>query len=77
MNNAQDGRIARSIKNKLASRGFDSQHLTISTSNGQVTLSGSVQFAHQQKAALKAIAGLTGGRRVVSQMTIKPAARRT
>ena len=76
MHNAKDDHITRLVNNKLSSRGFASQHLKVQTSNGMVTLSGGVQFAHQRKAALKAIAGLTGVRRVVDQMTVKPTVKR-
>ena len=77
MHNAKDDHITRHVNNKLASRGFGSQHLMVQTSNGQVTLSGNVLYAHQKKAAMKAIAGLTGVRRIVDQMTVKPATKRT
>jgi osmotically-inducible protein OsmY len=77
MYKAKDDHVTRNINNKLASRGFGSQHLTVATRNGLVTISGGVQFAHQKKAALKAIAGLMGVRRVTDQMTVKPAVKRT
>jgi len=76
MYNAKDDHITRHVNNKLASRGFGSQRLKVQTSNGLVTLSGGVQYAHQKKAALKAIAGLAGVRRVVDQMTVMPAVKR-
>jgi osmotically-inducible protein OsmY len=76
MHNAKDDHVTRHVTNKLASRGFGSQHLTVKTSNGLVTLSGGVQFAHQKKAALKAITGIAGIRRVIDQMTVKPAVKR-
>ncbi|MEX2308996.1 MAG: BON domain-containing protein [Pirellulales bacterium] len=77
MHNAKDDHITRHVNNKLASRGFGSQHLTVQTSNGLVTLSGAVQFAHQKKAALKSIAGMAGIRRVIDQLTVRPAVKRT
>ena len=77
MYNAKDGHLTRNITNKLASRGFGSQRLTVTTSNGLVTLFGNVQFAHQKKAAVRAISGLAGVRRIVDQMTVKPAVKRT
>ena len=77
MHNAKDDHITRHVNNKLASRGFGSQRLTVQTSNGLVTISGGVQFAHQKKAALKAITGITGIRRIIHQMTVKPAVKRT
>jgi osmotically-inducible protein OsmY len=77
MHNAKDDHVTRHVNNKLASRGFGSQHLTVTTSNGMVTVTGKVQFAHQKKAALKAISGLTGVRRVIDQMTVQPAVKRT
>jgi osmotically-inducible protein OsmY len=51
--------------------------LKVQTSNGLVTISGGVQFAHQKRAALRAITGIAGIRRVVDQMTVKPAVKRT
>ena len=77
MHSAKDDHITRHVNNKLASRGFGSQHLTVQTNNGLVTLSGGVQFAHQKRAALRAINGITGVRRVIDQMTVKPAVKRT
>ena len=56
---------------------FGQSHLKVCTSNGLVTVTGIVQYAHQKIGAMKAIAGMTGIRRVVSQVTVKPAARRT
>lgn len=76
MHNAKDDHVTRHVTNKLASRGFGSQHLTVQTSNGLVTISGGVQFAHQKKAALKAITGIAGIRRVIDQMNVKPAVKR-
>jgi osmotically-inducible protein OsmY len=77
MNNSKDEHITRNVINKLASRGFGQSHLTVCTSNGLVTVTGSVQYAHQKTGAMKTIAGMTGIRRVVNQVTVKPAARRT
>ena len=77
MYNAKDDHITRHVNNKLASRGFGSQsRLTVQTSNGQVTLSGIVQHAHQKSAAMSAVSGMAGVRRVIDQMTVKPAAKR-
>lgn len=77
MYNSKDDHISRSVINKLASRGFGQSHLTVFTSNGLVTVMGSVQYAHQKTGAMKAIAGMTGIRRVVNKLTVKPAAKRT
>jgi osmotically-inducible protein OsmY len=41
-----------------------------------VTLSGNVQYAHQKGAAVNAISGMDGVRRVIDQMTVKPAVKR-
>lgn len=77
MHNSKDEHITRSVINKLASRGFGQAHLKVCTSNGLVTVMGSVQYAHQKTGAMKAIAGMTGIRRVVNQVTVKSVARRT
>jgi osmotically-inducible protein OsmY len=77
MNHSKDYQITRSVINKLASRGFGEAHLTVCTSNGLVTVTGRVQYAHQKQAAIKAIAGMAGIRRVVNQVAVKPATKRT
>lgn len=77
MNDKKDDRITQTVMNKLASRGFSSPcRVTAQTSNGQVTLSGSVQHAHQKRAATSAISGMAGVRRVIDQMTVKPTVKR-
>jgi osmotically-inducible protein OsmY len=78
MHDPKDDRITQQVNNKLASRGFASPcRLSVQTSNGQVTLSGIVQYAHQRAAAVSAISGMVGVRRVIDQMTVKPAIKRT
>lgn len=77
MQNSKNDRLVQQVKNKLTSRGFGSgSSLTVQSSNGMITLSGSVQYAHQKKAAVNAITGLSGVNRVIDQVTIKPAVRR-
>jgi osmotically-inducible protein OsmY len=43
----------------------------VATRNDDVTLSGTVQFAHQKSAAVQAATGITGARRVNDQMPIQ------
>lgn len=77
MQNSKDDRVIQQVKNKLTSRGFGSgSHLTVQSSKGMITLSGSVQYAHQKKAAVSAITGMAGVNRVIDQMTVKPAINR-
>jgi osmotically-inducible protein OsmY len=78
MHDPKDDRITQQVNNKLAARGFCSPcRLSAQTSNGQVTLSGIVQYAHQKSAAVSAISGMVGVRRVIDQITLKPAVKRT
>jgi osmotically-inducible protein OsmY len=78
MHSATDDRITQQVTNKLASRGFASPcRLSVQTSNGQVTLSGIVKYAHQKGAAVSAVSGMTGVRRVIDQITVQPATNRT
>jgi osmotically-inducible protein OsmY len=77
MHDPKDSRITQTVTNKLASRGFGPCRLNVQTSNGQVTLKGIVQYAHQKGAAVSAISGMAGVRRVIDQMTVKPAVKHT
>jgi osmotically-inducible protein OsmY len=76
MENVSDGRITNTISNKLASRGLSAPcRLSVQTSRGQVTLSGTVEHAHQITLAMGAASGMTGVRHVISHITVKPQAR--
>lgn len=69
----KDDQITRTVYNKLAARGFGSLgHLSVQTNDGLVTLVGTVRYAHQKTAALTAISGIGGIRRVIDQLTVRP-----
>jgi osmotically-inducible protein OsmY len=73
---AADQTITNQIMLKLANRGIRSPcKVTVQTKKGDVTLSGTVQFAHQKTAALQAATGITGVRRVTDQTTVGVAKR--
>jgi osmotically-inducible protein OsmY len=66
-----DQKISNQVLLKLNSRGIRSPSIvTVSTKNGEVTLSGSVQYAHQKGAAVQAASGVPGVRRVTDQMKV-------
>ena len=77
MHNSQDQRVTQQVVNKLACRGLGSQcHVSVRIANGEVTLSGSVVYAHQKGAAVKAATGVAGVRRVVDHLTVTPLVKR-
>ena len=64
--------IMQQLTNKLASRGV--RHpckVTVQSSNGDVTLSGNVQFVHQKQAAVQVANGIAGVRRVIDNLIVK------
>ena len=66
-----DHAITSQVLMKLSNRGIRSPcKVTVQTKNGDVTLSGTVQFAHQKSAAVQAATGITGVRRVTDQTTV-------
>jgi osmotically-inducible protein OsmY len=50
--------------------------IVVSSQNGDVTLTGSIQFAHQRSAATQAAANVPGVRRVVDQLKVTPVVKR-
>jgi osmotically-inducible protein OsmY len=50
--------------------------IDVESKNGQVTLTGSIQYAHQRSAAVQAASSASGVRHVVDRLTITPAAKR-
>jgi osmotically-inducible protein OsmY len=66
-----DQKITSSVLLKLANRGLRTPcNVKVQTKNGEVTLSGTVQFAHQKSAAVQAATGVTGVRRVTDQTIV-------
>lgn len=71
-----DRTITQQVSHKLANRGFRSPcQVTVQTKNGDVTLSGTVQFSHQKRAATQLVSGIMGVRRVTDRMIVKPVAK--
>jgi osmotically-inducible protein OsmY len=66
-----DLKICSDVQLKLANRGLRTPcNVTVNAKNGEVTLSGTVQYAHQKAAAVQAATGVTGVRRVIDQTTV-------
>ncbi len=73
-----DQTINRNITQLLASRGLRSPcHITVQSSNGVVTFTGTVQRQQQRDAAHQLAQNVEGVRRVVDRMTIKPLAKQS
>ena len=72
-----DQKITQQVINKLSGRGVGHPcRVSVSTSNGDVTLSGTVVQIHQKKLAASLASGIHGVRRVVDLLTVQPAVRR-
>ena len=66
-----DQKITSAVELKLANRGLRSPcRVLVMTKNGEVTLSGLVQHAHQKSAAVQAATSVTGVRRVTDNTTV-------
>lgn len=66
-----DQTLTKQVSLKLANRGITSPcNVTVQTKNGDVTLTGTVQYAHQKSAAARAAAGIYGVRRVTDNVTV-------
>lgn len=72
---AADRPIAQAIRQALASNGIQFQNLrniSISSSNGVVTVSGTVASAQEQDRILNIINNISGVRRINNQLEIRP-----
>jgi len=73
-----DRTISQQSSQKLANRGLRSPcQVQVETRNGEVTLSGTVQYAHQKGVASQVVTGIFGVKRVVNQLVVKAAVKRT
>ena len=71
---ASDQTITQQVQNRLSGRGLSSPcHITVETRKGEVTLSGSVQYAHQKGTATQVANVISGVRRVIDRLIVKAA----
>lgn len=74
----QDRTIALAVTQRLATRGIRAPcRIDVQSRNGEVTLSGSIQYPHQRAAAMQAASTTSGVRHVVDRLTLKPATKRS
>lgn len=72
-----DKQLCQKVEQRMARAGGGSQaKISVQVHNGDVTLSGTLQYEAQRRPALHAARGVAGVRRVVDQLTLKPAARK-
>jgi osmotically-inducible protein OsmY len=66
-----DKAILKKINQRLQRTGLGSGcRLSALVRNGQVTLSGSIQYEHQRRSALRAVNGVEGVRGVTDQLQV-------
>jgi osmotically-inducible protein OsmY len=74
----QDRSITQQVLQRLATKGLRSPcRIDVQSRNGEVTLTGNLQYAYQRPAALQAAATAAGVRHVVDKLTIKPNTKRS
>jgi osmotically-inducible protein OsmY len=74
----KDRTIAQQVTQRLATRGLRSPcRIDVQSKNGEVTLTGDIQYPYQRSAALQAASTASGVRQVVDRLTVKPAVKRT
>jgi len=73
-----DPKIAQNITQRLSGSGIRApSKVTVRSTKGEVTLSGTIQYEHQRSVALSAARGEPGVRRVVDNLRAAPPVRRT
>lgn len=72
-----DKQVSQKVQQRLSRAGVGSQStISVQVRNGDVTLSGTLQYETQRRSALHAARGVTGVRRIVDQLQVKQAAKR-
>lgn len=73
----RDRTIVQQVIQRLATRGLRSPcRIDVESRNGDVTLTGAIQYAHQRTAAVQAASTASGVRQVFDRLTVKPAEKR-
>jgi hypothetical protein len=72
MSMGQDKTIIQQVTQRLATRGLRSPcRIEVESKNGEVTLTGNIQYPHQRSAARQAASTAAGVRNVVDRLSIK------
>jgi osmotically-inducible protein OsmY len=75
---AQDRTIVTQVLQRLATKGLRSPcRIDVQSRNGEVTLTGSLQYGYQRASALQAASTAAGVRHVVDRLTVKPNTKRS
>jgi osmotically-inducible protein OsmY len=70
-NRISDPKITQAVTQRLANRGIrPPSRISVTSANGQVTLSGSIQFEHQRHAVLHTTRAVEGVKRVVDMLKL-------
>ncbi len=71
---APDKTLLKKVNQRLMRAGLGSHsRVAAAIRNGQVTLSGSIQYEHQRRTILRAASGVDGVSQVVDKLTVQPA----
>jgi len=72
-NNKLDPKITQHATQALAAGGIRSpSRVNVVTAAGVVTIKGTIQYAHQRQAAMRAVRGIEGVRSVIDQLQVLP-----
>ena len=72
MNKVPDATIIQKVTKQLSNRGMQSPcRIAVAARKGDVTLSGTIQFEYQRIAALHAVRGIDGVRRVMDHLQVQ------
>jgi osmotically-inducible protein OsmY len=70
-NDVSDEQLTRQAQQRLGNRGLAPPcQVSVATHQGVITLTGTVEHAHQKQTALSAIRGVSGARGYVSHLTV-------
>ncbi len=73
MQKIPDAIIIQKVTKQLSNHGMRSPcRIAVAARKGDVTLSGTIQFEYQRIAALHAVRGIDGVRRVMDQLKVQP-----
>jgi osmotically-inducible protein OsmY len=71
-----DRSIIKNVTNRLAGRGLSSPcKVSVDVRGGEVTLTGTVQHAHQKGTAVQSASLVSGVRRVIDRLVVKTVAK--
>lgn len=70
-NQVPDKTLLRSVQQRMMRKGVSASRVTATVRNGDVTITGTIDFEHERRAIINAPNGIPGAKRIIDQLRVE------